>query len=176
METEPWEVLVHKKQVEDAAKIPTEWRISDELTKLSETSGINVLDVPCQSGILSAKQLEITEKYDATDLLDKIHRQELSAYEVTEAFCIRAAIAQQVVCVDMTSLLSALRRLSHQLTMNSQTRCLTETFFERALQRAKDLDEILSRTGTLVGPLHGLPISFKVRQHFWTANLGTDII
>ncbi|KAJ5847171.1 hypothetical protein N7455_011128 [Penicillium solitum] len=45
--------------------------------------------------------------------------------------------------------------------MNSQTRCLTETFFDCALQRAKDLDEILSKTGTPVGPLHGLPISFK---------------
>ncbi|CAG8002954.1 unnamed protein product [Penicillium nalgiovense] len=45
--------------------------------------------------------------------------------------------------------------------MNSQTRCLTETFFERALQRAKDLDEKLSKTGTPVGPLHGLPINLK---------------
>ncbi|CAG8897226.1 unnamed protein product [Penicillium egyptiacum] len=137
MDTESWEVLVHKKQLEDAAKIPTEWRIPEELTKVSETSGLNVLDVPRQSGILSAKQLEITENYDATDLLGKIHRQELSSFEVTEAFCIRAAIAQQV------------------------TRCLTETFFERALQRAKYLDEILFKTGTPVGPLHGLPISFK---------------
>ncbi|KAJ5437708.1 Amidase [Penicillium cf. griseofulvum] len=137
METESWEVLVHKKQLEDAAKIPTEWQVPEELINISETSGINVLDVPRQSGILSARQLDITEKYDATDLLAMIHRQELSAYEVTEAFCIRAAIAQQV------------------------TRCLTETFFERALQHAKDLDDILSKTGTLVGPLHGLPISFK---------------
>jgi hypothetical protein len=108
MEPKSWEVLVHTKQLEDAAKIPAEWQVPEELTNISETSGINVLDVPRQSGILSAKQLEITEKYDATDLLDMIHRQELSAYEVTEAFCIRAAIAQQVVCIDMTSLLPAL--------------------------------------------------------------------
>jgi Asp-tRNA(Asn)/Glu-tRNA(Gln) amidotransferase A subunit family amidase len=53
--------------------------------------------------------------------------------------------------------------------MTLQTRCLTETFFGRALQRAKDLDDILSKTGTLVGPLHGLPISFKVRQ-FWVVS------
>ncbi|KAJ5375865.1 Amidase [Penicillium concentricum] len=137
MVTESWEVLVHNKQLEDAAKILPEWRISEELTKISETSSMNVLDVPRQSGILSARQLEITENHDATALLRKIHRRELSAYEVTEAFCIRAAIAQQV------------------------TRCLTETFFERSLQRAKDLDEILSKTGKLAGPLHGLSISFK---------------
>jgi Asp-tRNAAsn/Glu-tRNAGln amidotransferase A subunit and related amidases len=170
METEPWEVLVHKKQLEDAAKIPTQWRIPEQLAQISETSGMNVLDVPRQSGILSARQLEITEKYDATDLLAKIHCQELSAYEVTEAFCIRAAIAQQVVCVDMIDI--TLQKPSHRLTTNSQTRCLTETFFDRALQRAKDLDEILSKTGTPVGPLHGLPISFKVRRQFWTTNLG----
>ena len=104
MEAESWEVLVHKKQLENDAKIPTAWRISEELTKISQTSDMNVLDVPRRSGILSARQLEITENYDATDLLAKIHGQEISAYEVTEAFCIRAAIAQQVVCVDMTSL------------------------------------------------------------------------
>ncbi|KAJ5505188.1 Amidase [Penicillium fimorum] len=137
MGTESWEVLVHRKQLKAAAKIPSKWRIPEELTKISETSGMNVLDVPRQSGVLSERQLVITENHDATDLLCKIHRQELSAYEVTEAFCIRAAIAQQV------------------------TRCLTEAFFERALQRAKDLDEILSKTGELVGPLYGLPISFK---------------
>ncbi|CAG8309251.1 unnamed protein product [Penicillium nalgiovense] len=83
---EPWEVLLYRKQLEDAAKIPTEWRIPEELTDLSETSGTSVLDVPRQSEILSARQPEITEKYDATDLLGKIHRQELSAHEVTNHF------------------------------------------------------------------------------------------
>lgn len=76
--------------------IPSAWRIPEELM-ISETSGTNVLDVPRRSGILTERQLEITEKYDATDLLGKIGSKELSAYEVTEAFCIRAAIAQQVV-------------------------------------------------------------------------------
>jgi hypothetical protein len=84
--------------MENASRIPADWRLPKEAITLSETSGINVLDVPRQSGIMSERQLEITEKYDATDLLYKIQRQELSAYEVTEAFCIRAAIAQQVVC------------------------------------------------------------------------------
>ena len=37
-------------------------------------------------------------------------------------------------------------------------------FFDRALQRAKQLDEEIQRTGTPIGPLHGLPISFKVRE------------
>jgi Asp-tRNA(Asn)/Glu-tRNA(Gln) amidotransferase A subunit family amidase len=37
-------------------------------------------------------------------------------------------------------------------------------FFDQALERAKELDEHLCRTGQPVGPLHGLPISFKVRM------------
>lgn len=96
MATETWEAIVSKKRAENAAMIPSAWRISEELM-ISETSGANVLDVPRQSGILTERQLGITDKYDATDLLGKIERKELSAYEVTEAFCIRAAIAQQVV-------------------------------------------------------------------------------
>ncbi|OQE72151.1 hypothetical protein PENNAL_c0099G06023 [Penicillium nalgiovense] len=132
-----WAELAEK-QLEDAAKIPTEWRIPEGLTDLSETSGTSVLDVPRQSEILSARQPEITEKYDATDLLGKIHRQELSAHEVTNHFAFALPLHNKWY-----------------------TRCLTETFFERALQRAKDLDEKLSKTGTPVGPLHGLPINLK---------------
>jgi hypothetical protein len=97
MATESWETLVQMKQAEAAAKIPGPWRLPAEYTNISETASINVLDVPRRCGLLSPKQLEITESYDATSLLERIHRQELSAYEVTEAFCIRAAIAQQVV-------------------------------------------------------------------------------
>ncbi|KAJ5758488.1 Amidase [Penicillium odoratum] len=137
MTIESWQTLVQKKQDEAAAKIPAAWCLSSEYTNISETANTNVIDVPRRCGILSPKQLEITENYDATALLELLHSQKLSAYEVTEAFCIRAAIAQQV------------------------THCLTETFFDQALQRAKELDEHLQSTGKPIGPLHGLPISFK---------------
>jgi amidase len=43
----------------------------------------------------------------------------------------------------------------------TQTNCLTEIFVDRALARAKELDEHLEKTGKVVGPLHGLPISLK---------------
>jgi amidase len=39
--------------------------------------------------------------------------------------------------------------------------CLTEIFVDQALRRAAELDAYLKRTGTVVGPLHGLPISLK---------------
>ena len=41
-----------------------------------------------------------------------------------------------------------------------KTDCLTETFFDRAQERARNLDSLRSR-GQLVGPLHGLPVSIK---------------
>jgi len=42
-----------------------------------------------------------------------------------------------------------------------QTNCLTEIFVDRALARAKELDDHLAITGQVVGSLHGLPISLK---------------
>lgn len=53
------------------------------------------------------------------------------------AFCKSAAIAQQLY------------------------RCCTELFFDRALERARQLDAEYAQTGKVVGPLHGLPISLK---------------
>ena len=38
---------------------------------------------------------------------------------------------------------------------------MTEIFIERALARAKEVDDYLANTGTTLGPLHGLPISLK---------------
>ncbi|KAJ5974609.1 Amidase [Penicillium waksmanii] len=148
MAVENWKALVQKKQAEVSAQIPSSWRLAAEYTDISETASNNVIDIPRRCGILTPKQLDITENHDATSLLEKIHQQQLSAYEVTEAFCIRAAIAQQV------------------------TRCLTEMFFDQALERAKELDEHLRQTGQPVGPLHGLPISFKARIRCVCSTIG----
>lgn len=99
MVSQPWQSVVQKKQDEASAKIPTSWRLPSQYTQsVSENARNNVLDVPRQCGLLSPRQLEITENYDATALLEMIHAGTLTSYEVTEAFCLRAAIAQQVVC------------------------------------------------------------------------------
>lgn len=39
--------------------------------------------------------------------------------------------------------------------------CLTEIFFDQALERAAYLDQYLQETGKTLGPLHGLPIALK---------------
>lgn len=87
---------------------------------------------------LTPKQIEITEAYDATALLEQIANGTLKSEEVARAFCARAAIAHSAV------------------------NCLTEIMFEEAIDRAKQLDEYLEKTGKTRGPLHGLPVSLKV--------------
>ena len=47
--------------------------------------------------------------------------------------------------------------------MDGQTNCALEFFPENALKQAKELDEYYEKEGKTVGPLHGLPISLKVR-------------
>lgn len=42
-----------------------------------------------------------------------------------------------------------------------RTNCLTEVFFDKALHRAAELDAHFEKTGELVGPLHGVPLSIK---------------
>jgi amidase len=134
-----WRALTASKREAVAAKIPQEWRLSSAiLDTISETSTRSVLSVPRESGILSEKELEITEKYDATALVELMSTGQLKSYDVTLAFCKRAAIAQQ--CVN----------------------CLTEVFFEDALARAREVDDFLAKEGKPLGPLHGLPISLKV--------------
>ncbi|KAH6668811.1 general amidase-B [Halenospora varia] len=129
---ETWQTKVAKKQVEIKAAVPPEW-----LLPATTTPPKNVLDIPRQCGLLSEKELDITESYDAVELLEKLSTGTFTSAEVTEAFCKRAAIAQQL------------------------TSCLTETMYPQAKERAKFLDEYLATEHKVFGPLHGLPISIK---------------
>ncbi len=129
----PWELVVARKQDEQKSRIPKEWL----LNSLPPSSQLDVRNIPATCGILNDKELKITTNYDATSLLEAIRGRKYTSYEVTLAFCKRAAIAQQL------------------------TNCLTEIFFDRALVRAKELDEYMETHGRAMGPLHGLPISVK---------------
>ncbi|KAL4863796.1 hypothetical protein BDV12DRAFT_177020 [Aspergillus spectabilis] len=134
----PWQEIAAKKRAEVATKIPPEWRLPAHYTdRVDETSTWNILHVPRECGLLSARELEITEKYDSVALVEVLASGVFTAVEVTIAFCKRAAIAQQL------------------------TRCLTEIFFEEAVAHAKELDEYYRANGKVKGPLHGLPVSVK---------------
>jgi len=95
---EPWQAIAARKREEAAKKIPVEWTLPSKYTEgVSETSTASVLHVPGECGLLSATELEITEQYDAVDLLKAIAAAKFTALEVTVAFSKRAAIAQQLV-------------------------------------------------------------------------------
>lgn len=83
--------------------IPAEWRLDDkyipramrlsplesvhQLHEFEEGYVTNLLDVPRQCGILSAREVRITEGYDVQGLLNAIAQKRLSAEEVALAFC-----------------------------------------------------------------------------------------
>ncbi|KAH8777937.1 general amidase-like protein [Hyaloscypha sp. PMI_1271] len=129
----PWQAIALRKQAQRQSRIPSAWLLKTPPL----TSILDVRSIPRTSGILDSHELSITENYDATSLADAIRSHQLTAEEVTIAFCKRAAIAQQVC------------------------NCLTEIFFDKAIERAKLLDKEYERTGKTLGPLHGVPVSLK---------------
>ncbi|KIK70773.1 hypothetical protein GYMLUDRAFT_32823 [Collybiopsis luxurians FD-317 M1] len=127
-----WRSIAAKKKAEQEALIPKEWK----LDPVPPTNELDVSRIPETCGLLDATEVEITNS-DVSVLLDKLAKGHWTSVSVTKAFYKRAIIA-------------------HQLT-----NCLTEIFIEKALSRAAELDEHLKTKGTVVGPLHGLPVSLK---------------
>jgi amidase len=133
--TEPaWKEIAAEKQAERSFKVPKEWLIPLKLMPSADV--LDVQDFPHTSGLFTPTELEITES-TASDVVRKIASGSWSAVQVLLATCKRAAVAQQLV------------------------NCLTEIYFDSALVRAKELDDYFAKEGKVVGPLHGLPISFK---------------
>ncbi|KAF4944630.1 hypothetical protein FSARC_14619 [Fusarium sarcochroum] len=138
-----WEVLAAAHREKQQQAIPPSWVLSQE--KLDRISGMGtpqqgrLIDLKAAeaSGLLTKREIEITECFTARELLRGINSQSLRSEDVVVAFCKRAAVAQQL------------------------TSCLTEIFFHEAIERARQLDTQLTTTGRAVGPLHGLPISLK---------------
>ncbi|KPV74611.1 uncharacterized protein RHOBADRAFT_36508 [Rhodotorula graminis WP1] len=129
-----WRDEAAKKRDQLASLIPAEWQLSPEAL---DAAGDDVRGLAASSGILSDRELDITELDEVQELASRIAKGTYTAVEVTTAFCKRAAIAQQL------------------------TNCLTEIFFDDALEQAKKLDDVLKSTGKPVGPLHGVPVSLK---------------
>jgi amidase len=132
--TPEYEAQISSNLDDFAAKVPEEYYIPQSIV---DNPPKDVTGVPRESGILTEKELHITESYDAVSLAKAIASKELTAVEVATAFAKRAIVAHQVTC------------------------CLTEWFMDEGIERAKALDEHLEKTGKTVGPLHGVPISVK---------------
>ncbi|KAF8591861.1 general amidase [Ramaria rubella] len=128
---ETWRALCVDKKKRQQETIPKDW-----LVQPPPEDRLNVIDFPRESGLLTTFELEITES-NIDALLAKLASGTWSSVDVTRAFYKRAVLAHQAV------------------------NCLTEIFVEQALNRAAELDAYLRKTGKVVGPLHGLPISLK---------------
>jgi amidase len=73
-----WQTVSAAKREQNAAKIPKEWRLPEStLSMVNDKADLNVLDVPRKSGILSEKEIELTEEYDAVALLEKMAKGEV---------------------------------------------------------------------------------------------------
>ncbi|KAL9598083.1 MAG: hypothetical protein Q9219_004714 [cf. Caloplaca sp. 3 TL-2023] len=134
-----WETIRDRKLEEQRSRIPHEWLIPPD--ELPPDDVEDVTDIPRTCGILSSEEIHITEHHDARGLAAAIRSKRYTAFEVTVAFCKRAAISNQLLST------------------------LTELLFTSALSRARFLDAHLARTGLPMGPLHGLPISVKDTFH-----------
>lgn len=89
-----WETLVVDKRKRQNDSIPKEWLIT-----LPSEDRLDVLNVPKECGILTTKELEITELDDVATLLLNLASGKWSSVEVTTAYCKRAIIAHQLVSV-----------------------------------------------------------------------------
>jgi hypothetical protein len=78
-----WQLVSWQKKDEQYARIPHEWR----LNSLPASHVTNYTDIPKKCGLLSDKELDITENYDATALADAIRTRKLKCIDVTRAFC-----------------------------------------------------------------------------------------
>jgi hypothetical protein len=92
--------IAQRKQAALAAAIPVEWRLpahlipagmlspAESITEGPKLYGrVNVMEIPRTCGILTAKELEITEKYDVRGLVAAMTGGKLKAEEVIRGFC-----------------------------------------------------------------------------------------
>ena len=124
-----WKEKADAKRADVLSNIPQEWVLAPKEIKEFRQ---DILGAP--NKLLDPAELEITEISTATELAKKLATGELKSLDVAKAFMHRAAIATQL------------------------TNCGTEIFFEKGLQRAKELDEYFEKHKKPSGPFHGLPI------------------
>lgn len=98
-----WQDLAKAHRDKQYNSIPKDWRLTkdrlDELTgQGTEDEGRLIkLDAVRRSNILSETELDITENYTASQILDELKVGKLTSVDVVLAFSKRAAVAQQLV-------------------------------------------------------------------------------
>ncbi|KAJ1305475.1 hypothetical protein OPQ81_000482 [Rhizoctonia solani] len=128
-----WEAVAVRKREDRANRLKpyAHWSLGD------------LAPPPSHKNVTSIVHTRLTDRErsflasDVTDLSHRLATKECTALEVTTAFCKATYAAQEL------------------------TNCVTEVMFTQALARAQELDDHLLKTGQVVGPLHGVPVSIK---------------
>lgn len=102
-----WEAIVTDKRKRQSESIPKEW-----LIRLPSEERLDVRLVPKECGLLTTKELEITELDDVDTLLLNLASGKWTSVEVTTAYCKRAIIAHQLVSLRIHTLCIALSDLN----------------------------------------------------------------
>jgi hypothetical protein len=102
MGEQPYIDIARRKQAQINSLIPPEWRLpaqfippamqlspADSITKVGEyrKDNANLMDVPRRCGLLTEKEVEITEKWDVRGLVEEMTSGRLRAEEVVRTFC-----------------------------------------------------------------------------------------
>ena len=89
-----WKEHAKSRKLQQENEIPEGWRI--QIPPLS-IENLNVLDVPKNCGLLTPREIVITETDDIELTLRKLGSGEWSSFEVTTAYYKRAIITHQLV-------------------------------------------------------------------------------
>ncbi|KAJ5895312.1 hypothetical protein N7495_007003 [Penicillium taxi] len=139
--SQSWELQAKRGRDILINSVPRNWLVP--IVKLPPMVQKSVIDFPKESGLYSERELAITDM-SATELVEEMGKGQLKAEEVVVAFLKRSV-------------------LGHQLLNFA-----TEFLADEAIARAKELDAYYEKTGKLIGPLHGVPIS--VKEHIGMKN------
>ncbi|KAK0622386.1 amidase signature domain-containing protein [Immersiella caudata] len=143
---ESWEARAAGKRARTLAKIPRAWRLDP--AQLNSAKRQRNLTGAFINRFLQPREIEIVSQ-DSVELTRAISNAEISAVEVTTAFCKTAAVAHQI------------------------NNCLHEIFFDQALERAKELDTYLTENGN-TDQFHVKGVDTAMGYVGWIgSNLGT---
>jgi amidase len=120
MRKQSWQQVATHERALLLAKIPAGLRLPQDYLDVVTSHG-RLLDIPRQCGLLSPMEVDITES-DATILVTKLTRAQISSVAVTTAFCKRAAIAHQLVSMPNLFLYQKLNTRLGQLSDGDHVR------------------------------------------------------
>jgi hypothetical protein len=131
----PWQIKAEKCRKVLQNSLNPAWLLPAEAVP-SVDQQLDVHDFADTCKLLTPRDLEIT-RTNATDLVAQMAAGTLTAVDTVTAFLKRAHVGHQLL------------------------NFATEFMVEEALARAAELDAHFASTKSLVGPLHGVPISVK---------------